>query len=73
MVKKVPLLCQCLSFNCNLSIQVPPEVAEAVLSAGYVVIVDGCKSGPNKFDEPVDKSLVDNRPESERGGYSLYK
>jgi len=73
MVKKVPLLCQCLGFSCDLSIQVPPEVAEAVLNAGYVVIVDGCKFGPDPIDEPVDKSQVDNRPESERGGYTLYK
>lgn len=67
------LLCQCLGFKCKLSIQVPEEVANAISRAGYVVIVEGCEHGPDKFDEPVDKSLVDNRPESERGGYNLYK
>ncbi len=59
----VPVLCECNSFGCSKSIQLPIATAFEIRQKGYVVIVDDCPTGPDTTDTLVEK----------RDGYSLYQ
>lgn len=63
MIATVPHLCECDSLNCGLKVDLLTDVALQLHQNGQVVIVDGCKNGPSKGDELVEK----------RQGYSVYK
>ena len=59
----VSFLCECNSFDCSESIQLPVAAALDISQHGYVVIVDGCQTAPDATVTLVEK----------RAGYSLYK
>lgn len=59
---KVPVLCECESFDCSLIVMIDEKDVENVLRPGLVVIVDGCEIGPNPSDVLLEK----------HDGYSLY-
>jgi len=61
-MKTIPWMCECNSRNCSLETPVTSEVASLIRHGNYVLIVDGCKRGPEP-DETLTKTC---------SGYKLY-
>ncbi len=56
------LLCECMSFDCGLTIDIPVDEALDA-RVGKVIIVAGCSTGPEDTDTLIEK----------KEGYSIYK
>lgn len=57
------VLCECNSFNCKMAITLSLEDNFKAHSNGGIVIVNGCRTGP----DPTDILVI------EKDGYSIYK
>ena len=63
-MKTLKLLCECSSFDCKLSIEVPFE--EALKARAYrnnIIIIDGCQAGSDPGETLVRKE----------NGYSIFR
>ena len=63
-MEKTIVFCECNSFECTKTIELPAEEAQAILLLGDVfVIVDDCEIGPSPTDILHEA----------REGYTLYR
>jgi len=60
---KIRQMCECNSFNCRLFTDVPIEEAKEIKHQRWVIIVFGCRHGPDPTDTRV----------AERRGYTIYR
>ena len=63
MEKLIKLLCECDSFGCPKTVEVPVSEAVGLMIGRHVIIVDGCQKGANPTDVFVRKGF----------GYTLYE
>lgn len=57
------VLCNCEDKFCFRTVTLPSAVADEIRSHHHMVIVDGCRKGPSKTDELIERRL----------DYSLYR
>jgi hypothetical protein len=55
-------LCTCNTYSCSLSVEIEEEEALRIGLAGEVIIVHGCRGGPDLADALIER----------REGYDLY-
>ena len=57
------VLCECDSYNCDKVITLSFEENTESHKDGKIIIIDGCKNGPNPNDVFIEK----------KDGYTLYR
>ena len=57
------LLCECMGFGCDLTIEMSVEEGLKARAEGKIIIVAGCSAGPEDTDTLIE----------EKEGYSIYK
>lgn len=57
------ILCECNSFNCKETIDIPFEELEKIKASGNIIIAKGCSYGADPTDILINKEI----------GYSIYK